>query len=376
MPSTTHADKEDPPPLGRTRAGAGEVLKFLKTSLGNLFWRAKKFHKLVFGLTGAQKNLAFKISFLAVIIMMPMVSEAAVNYEFYSELKSYADPPDPIRAGEFAQEVSRYLPASEAKSEEVALALMLKSDSYTLAQQLLVNTDKQIEEPQRQESTYTVGEGETITEIAQKFNLHVATILDANSIDVAELKKIHPGTVINIPSSDTSTSKDWLVAVAQIEEEERQKREEELRKQRLAEQSRRRVLAASSSATRTTSAAGYGVADTGGYLVPISHRGISRGYSRGHRGIDYMANAGTPVYAAAAGTVITASHGWGGGYGNQIVVSHGGGRATRYAHLSTVAVSAGQSVSRGQVIGYSGNTGRSTGPHLHFEKIVNGSPVP
>jgi murein DD-endopeptidase MepM/ murein hydrolase activator NlpD len=97
--------------------------------------------------------------------------------------------------------------------------------------------------------------------------------------------------------------------------------------------------------------------------------------SRYHNGIDYATGVGTPVIAAANGVVIATSTGWSGGYGNQIVVSHGNGVATRYAHLNSVKVSSGQTVVQGQLIGYSGNSGNSTGPHLHFEKIVNGRTV-
>jgi murein DD-endopeptidase MepM/ murein hydrolase activator NlpD len=94
------------------------------------------------------------------------------------------------------------------------------------------------------------------------------------------------------------------------------------------------------------------------------------GYSRLHAGTDFGAAAGTPIVAAEAGTVVSA--GWLGGYGNAVVISHGGGVATLYAHQSRVAVGTGARVTRGQVIGYVGSTGMSTGPHLHFEVRVNG----
>ena len=94
---------------------------------------------------------------------------------------------------------------------------------------------------------------------------------------------------------------------------------------------------------------------------------------RMHEGIDIMCPTGTPVRAAAAGTVIYA--GWLGGYGNLVVVDHGGGLSTAYAHNSSFASSVGQSVAAGQVIAYSGNTGNSSGPHVHFEVRVNGSAV-
>lgn len=108
---------------------------------------------------------------------------------------------------------------------------------------------------------------------------------------------------------------------------------------------------------------------------PLSSNKITSPYgtrSRGfHSGIDLVAKTGTPVYASAGGKVVLSS--WYYGYGNCIVVDHGNGLKTRYAHLSGFNVKVGDTVSRGQQIGRSGNTGNSTGPHLHFEVIVNGS---
>jgi murein DD-endopeptidase MepM/ murein hydrolase activator NlpD len=96
-------------------------------------------------------------------------------------------------------------------------------------------------------------------------------------------------------------------------------------------------------------------------------------WGRMHEGIDLGAAYGTPIGAAAAGTVIYA--GWLGGYGNLTVIDHGGGIATAYGHQSRIAVSVGQQVARGEIIGYVGSTGHSTGPHLHFEVRVNGQAV-
>ena len=84
-----------------------------------------------------------------------------------------------------------------------------------------------------------------------------------------------------------------------------------------------------------------------------------------HAGCDIGASYGTAIWAAAGGTVISA--GWNGGYGNCVMVNHGNGYTTVYGHMSRIAVSSGQSVSMGQVLGYVGSTGNSTGPHLHFE---------
>jgi len=92
-----------------------------------------------------------------------------------------------------------------------------------------------------------------------------------------------------------------------------------------------------------------------------------------HHGIDIGAPTGTDVCAAKAGTV--SFTGWHGGLGKTVIVDHGGGLETRYAHLSQILVSEGQGVSQGAVIGKVGNTGRSTGPHLHFEVRRDGEAV-
>ena len=97
------------------------------------------------------------------------------------------------------------------------------------------------------------------------------------------------------------------------------------------------------------------------------------GTMRNHTGIDYSATSGTPVRAAADGVVAVA--GDRGGYGTTVIVDHGNTLATLYGHLSRAAVAEGASVTRGQVVGYAGSTGYSTGPHLHFEVRVNGNPV-
>jgi murein DD-endopeptidase MepM/ murein hydrolase activator NlpD len=94
------------------------------------------------------------------------------------------------------------------------------------------------------------------------------------------------------------------------------------------------------------------------------------GYARFHRGVDIGAAWGTPIMAATDGRVVTA--GWGSGYGNMVQLNHAGGLSTRYGHMSRVAVRAGQTVRQGQVIGYVGSTGMSTGPHLHYELYRNG----
>lgn len=101
------------------------------------------------------------------------------------------------------------------------------------------------------------------------------------------------------------------------------------------------------------------------------------GGRRAHKGVDLAGPTGTPVYATADGTVGMAQ--WFSSYGNYVQIEHGGSLQTRYGHLSGYAVSQGQKVRKGDLIGYIGSTGRSTGPHLHYEVRVAGvavNPVP
>ena len=110
------------------------------------------------------------------------------------------------------------------------------------------------------------------------------------------------------------------------------------------------------------------ITDTFGWRThPIFNRQIF------HNGIDIGAEYGEPIHAAQSGTVISA--GWIDGYGNTVMINHGGGVVSLYGHNQSLAVSAGQSVSQGQVIAYCGSTGNSTGPHCHFEVLVNDEPV-
>jgi murein DD-endopeptidase MepM/ murein hydrolase activator NlpD len=100
---------------------------------------------------------------------------------------------------------------------------------------------------------------------------------------------------------------------------------------------------------------------------------FGRRWGRLHAGIDIAAGVGAPIYATAAGTVKSA--GWEGGYGRAVRIVHGDGTETVYGHMSKLLVGAGQRVGAGEQIGKEGNTGQSTGPHLHFEVRVGGTPV-
>jgi len=121
---------------------------------------------------------------------------------------------------------------------------------------------------------------------------------------------------------------------------------------------------------------GSGTPSAAGFIWPVDGpvvSGFGVRWGRMHEGIDIAATIGTPIRAAASGTVIHA--GWLGGYGNLVVVDHGDGLATAYAHASAILVAVGQQVSQGDTLSLVGSTGNSTGPHLHFEVRVNGSAV-
>ncbi len=115
-----------------------------------------------------------------------------------------------------------------------------------------------------------------------------------------------------------------------------------------------------------------GAVGTGGFIWPTANRVISgNDYWSGHLAIDIAAGVGDAVLAADSGVVVFA--GWSsGGYGNVVVVDHGNGWQTLYAHLSSVRAACGQNVSQGQLVGLAGSTGNSTGPHLHFETRYQG----
>jgi murein DD-endopeptidase MepM/ murein hydrolase activator NlpD len=136
------------------------------------------------------------------------------------------------------------------------------------------------------------------------------------------------------------------------------------------------LAAAIRNAQTNAGSTGTGAPSAAGFIWPVSGTvtsGFGWRWGRMHEGIDIAAPTGTPIWAAAVGTVIHS--GWLGGYGNLVVVDHGNGIATAYAHASAIFVGVGQSVVQGETIALIGSTGNSSGPHLHFEVRVNGSAV-
>jgi len=136
------------------------------------------------------------------------------------------------------------------------------------------------------------------------------------------------------------------------------------------------IQAAQANASSSYTASSSSSHSSSGFIWPVNGPVVSpfgMRWGRMHTGIDIAVGYGTPIHAAAAGRVIYA--GWMDGYGNLVFVDHGNGISTGYAHQSSIAVSNGQTVSQGELIGYVGCTGHCFGPHLHFEVRVNGNPV-
>ena len=108
----------------------------------------------------------------------------------------------------------------------------------------------------------------------------------------------------------------------------------------------------------------------GTLIYPATSGEVDAFGNAGHRGTDIPAPEGTPILAAHSGTVLIS--GWNDSYGNQVLLDNGAGLSTRYAHMTQTAVTVGEAVTAGQIIGYVGSTGDSTGNHLHFEVMQNG----
>ena len=194
-------------------------------------------------------------------------------------------------------------------------------------------------------------------------------------------------SVISARTDEARTARDWLAANRDTLSAARELKQSavvssrETREEYLAEVDALAAQSASLAAAIRDAQAGAGSTGTGapsaaGLIWPVDGvvvSGFGLRWGRMHEGIDIAASSGTSIRAAAAGTVIYA--GWLGGYGNLVVIDHGNGLATAYAHASSILVGVGQQVAQGETVSLVGSTGNSSGPHLHFEVRVNGAAV-
>lgn len=258
------------------------------------------------------------------------------------------------------------------------------------------------ESPQQRSGTtiYTIQNGDTISGIARKFGISINTILWANDLKATSL--IKPGNELTIlPVSGVAhdvTRGQTLGSIAKlydVSEQDILKANGISNPNQIAIGAKLIIPGASQLASnntiakRTTSQisasaeklksiitkdrnSSAATAAAGRMAWPTTGHRITQYYSWRHTGLDVADKVGTPIYAAEAGVVQSVGYNRG-GYGNQIIISHGGGITTRYAHLSAFDVRVGQKVTKGQYIAAMGSTGRSTGPHLHFEVMINGA---
>jgi len=249
----------------------------------------------------------------------------------------------------------------------------------------------------RQEAiNYTVGNGDTISSIANKFKISINTILWSNNLTAFSL--IRPGdklTILPVSGTVYTVKKGDTVGKVALKfgvEENSIFKYNNIKSanglvigkniiipggKKIADAP---VIAKQPTVSKTNNGAAAVIeklvnpskaTESNTRLVwpTVGHR-ITQYYSWRHTAVDIANHVGTPLYAADDGTVIFA--GWSNGYGNNVVIDHGGGMKTRYAHASKLFVKVGEKVDRGEQIAAMGSTGWSTGPHIHFEVMVNG----
>ncbi len=235
--------------------------------------------------------------------------------------------------------------------------------------------------------TYTVESNDTVSSIANRFGVSINTILWENKLSSRSL--IKPGDQLKIlPISGIShvvkkgETLDSIAKKYKIDAEEIRKFNN-LPDASFISISQNLVIPGGKinyAPVATLASAGFkqlkpssGQASNNGFLWPTVSQRITQYYSWRHHAIDVGGKLGSPIYASLGGKIERS--GWTTGYGNNIIINHGGGKKTLYAHMTQLLVKKGDEVFAGQVIGLLGSTGWSTGPHLHFEIIINGSKV-
>jgi murein DD-endopeptidase MepM/ murein hydrolase activator NlpD len=238
---------------------------------------------------------------------------------------------------------------------------------------------------------YDVQEGDTIAKIAQKFSLSEDTILLANNISdpsavhagqrlkilpVNGVEKSLENTTLDELATKYKVSKENIIAFNSISEDNLETVKEVIIPEAVVSDDekpyiKKATIASTKKIVKTASVqvaqaeTANNVAANGYYVAPTTGRNY--GVLHASNGVDISNSCGTPIYAAAEGQITTSQNGWNGGYGNYIKIQHPNGVLTLYGHLSSRISNVGDTVEKGQLIGYMGTTGRSTGCHLHFE---------
>lgn len=267
---------------------------------------------------------------------------------------------------------------------------LLNETSKVVGDQALVNdhrpsldhdSDENGEIINDQISVYVVRDGDTIANIARMFGVTENTIRWANDLSAkTSLKKdqqliilpisgvkytVKKGDSLQSIANSFKSDKSEILSYNNLTNEAGLKAGEEI----IIPNGEITTTVRTNSTKTGSVKSGSGSTGTGsGYFIRPLNGGKRTQGIHGHNGVDIGSSLGTTIRAAAGGKVIIAKgSGWNGGYGNYVVISHANGMQTLYAHLNSVSVSAGQTVSQGNTIGTMGNTGQSTGVHLHFE---------
>lgn len=312
---------------------------------------------------------------------------ASVEPEVEKDFSDYALGLQSIEFGDTVEVVEAYLQEEEITSLEEAI--------------------EEVTKEQEKEQIYEVVSGDTLSQIAENNSLSLEALIAMNETIENENSTIRVGDelIVTVPEPELSVERveevyyeedyeaeiiyvdndDWYtnqtktlqepsaghrIVVADVSYRNGEEVEREILKEEITYEAVAKVVERGTKIPPT-------------YIKPISggrqssgfgrRKAPTRGASSYHKGIDWATPVGTAVMASSAGTVAKA--GWGSGYGYVVYINHADGRQTRYGHLSKVLVSVGQTVSQGQKIALSGNTGVSTGPHVHFEILINGSQV-
>ncbi len=320
--------------------------------------------------------------------------KAALNELFSKDVKKdemdFTDYELGVERMGFSEEieiVEAYLPGSQLKTLDQAISELIME--------------------QEQQQIYEVVSGDTLSEIAIKLNIPMQTIVDMNESLDSVNSTLHIGQqlVITVPEPQLSVTRQevnyyeetynapvqyidvdtWYTTKTEVVQQpstgfrkivaketyvNHEKVEQEILKEELVLEAVPKIVKRGTKIPPT-------------YIKPISGGRKSsnfgkrnapvKGASTYHKGVDWATPTGTPVVASCGGTVAKA--GWGSGYGYVVYINHEDGRQTRYAHLSKVQVKVGQKVKQGQQIALSGNTGVSSGPHVHFEMLIGGKQV-
>ncbi len=304
----------------------------------------------------------------------------------------------PVNAGDFGQtslllaitqskdpflkeEATMFLVDNKFFTEEENTPTVTSEEGSVLVKPNLIITERGI---RREPEVYVIQANDNLSSIASRFGISITTLLWENRLSATSVLRIGQKLTI-LPTSGVSyrtVKGDSLKKIASRYNISADKIKEfnnigdDLKVgQLIIIPGGRPYVPPAPPVSKQTLTAAPNLSNVGsGMLWPTPTRRISQYFTWRHFGVDLANSTGTPIYAAESGVIQKA--GWNsGGYGYYIIIDHGRGLQTLYSHASRLLVSVGDQVSKGQLIALMGSTGRSTGPHLHFEVRVNGRPV-